>query len=158
MLQDAPIEYNASQEGLNSEPQRRVSLNYEKEVRDIIESVLKQGQEPQMKRLMRMLYSFIQTLRNDQSVNPRFVELLDDAITSHPRFQSMLFDIMQECTKDGRVEEFLRLSTEYSTIFHIREAILENDGIQALIKERLAFMEANKQYSTVYILRSYMRK
>lgn len=133
MFRDTSVEYTTPYIHLNSEPKRSHSLDYKMEVKDIIESILDQNQETQMKRLERILHAFIQTLQNDQSINPRFVELLDDTITSHPQFQSVLFDIMVESTKDGRVEEFLRLSTEYSMIFRIRDRILQNDSIQTII-------------------------
>lgn len=158
MFGDISTDYVAPHIHLNRDPQRNQSLAYEMQVKNMIESIVHQGKEIQVKRLTRILYRFIETLQNDRSVNPRFVELLDDTITSHPRFQSMLFDIMLECSKDGWIEEFLRLSTEYSMIFHIRGAILENEDIQALIRERLGFMEANKQHSTIHILQSYLKQ
>lgn len=126
-------------------------------IEELVATILHDGEQSEIRRLTRTLRIFTDTLRNDCAVHPRFVDTFDEGIAENPHFQAMLLEIVLSYTEPQKIEEFLRLSMEYPTIFHVREAILGNDAIRSLIMERLEFMEKNGQISAVAMLQDYLR-
>lgn len=131
---------------------------YEKQIHQMVHDILRGGEIEKIRHLERTLQVFITTLREECSVSPRIAKNLNEEIIAHPDFQRMLFRIVLTSTKIWRIEEFLQISMEYPTIFHVRELILQDETIQKLLKKRLKFMEENGQDSTVDILKKYIRQ
>ncbi|MDD5376543.1 MAG: hypothetical protein PHH16_00330 [Candidatus Gracilibacteria bacterium] len=129
----------------------------EEQIHQMIHDILRGGEFEKIRRLERTLQVFMTTLKEECSVSPRIAKNLNEEIIAHPDFQKMLLRIVLTSTKIGRIEEFLRISIEYPTIFHIRELILQDESVQKLLEKRLKFMEENGQDSTAEILRRYIR-